>query len=81
MIPGSNNTELIFKGENTGRVLGLSITADDSTLFFLTEDKGLVKLNLNTREATFLFSEFEGKKVGILNAVCIDEERQILYIT
>lgn len=47
----------------------------------MTEDKGLIKLDLNTGTATYLFSEFEGKKVGILNAVCIDEERQILYIT
>ena len=72
VTPESNNTELVYQGDKTGRVYGLILTEDESTLFFLTEFKGLVRYDLVKREAHYLLSESILKQTGALNSVCID---------
>lgn len=81
MTPDSNNTEVIYKGEGIGRIFGLALTSDDSTLYFASELKGLIKLDIASKQASFLLSEVQGSKIKALNAICIDEDREIIYLT
>lgn len=81
VTPASNDTTTLYHHNDTGRIFGLIITSDDSTLYYLTEFRGLVKLDIATRTPTYLLSSSEKQKVGALNSVCIDESRQILYVT
>lgn len=81
VTPESNRTEVIFKGNGTGRILGLIITSDDSTLYLASDLKGLIKFDLTKGEASYLLNKVNGSEIKALNSIGIDEERQMLYLT
>lgn len=62
-------------------ILGIILTDDDSTLYYVSEFGGLIKFDLLSKKPTVLLSEFEGKKLPALNGLCIDEQKQIIYMT
>ena len=78
---GSNETTLLYKHNDTGRIYGLIITKDDSTLYYATENRGLVKLDLKSNTPEYLLEEVDGKIMKALNNLAIDEDSQILYLT
>ena len=80
VTPDSNETKVIAHHPESGRVYGLAMTGDDSTLYYVTHSKGLMKLDLKSRHYEFLLDEFD-RKLGSLNAVAIDEANQVLYIS
>ena len=56
------------------------MTSDDSTLYYLTGHKGLMKLDIQKKQYEFLLEEFDRKLVA-LNSVAVDEANQVLYIS
>lgn len=60
VTPKSNRTEVIFKGNQTGRILGLIISRDDSTIYLASDLKGLIKLDIATGKADYLLNNVDG---------------------
>jgi len=46
--------------KDAGMILGIIITSDDSTLYFLTQKVGLVKLDIATLGVTELLNKLDG---------------------
>lgn len=80
MNPKSNGTTVVVNHPESGRVYGLTLTSDDSTLYYLTDHKGLMRLDLLTNQYETVLDMFDHKLVA-LNSVAIDEANQVLYIT
>ena len=53
----TNNTEVIYSDPECGRIFGIIITSDDKTLYYVTENKGLVQLDIENRKANYLMEE------------------------
>jgi hypothetical protein len=51
---GSNETTLLYRHNDTGRIYGLILTADDSTLYYATDKRGLVRFDLKTNTPEYL---------------------------
>ena len=62
----------------SGRIYGLSMTSDESTLYYAAE-RGLFSVNLSTKK--FKHIKLKGVEIGNLNSVAIDNENQVLYLT
>jgi sugar lactone lactonase YvrE len=62
-------------------IAGIIITSDDETLYYVSQDKGLIRFDLFSQEPTYLLSQIEGKPIPAMNNLCIDEEKQIVFIT
>ena len=58
----------------------MKLSSDDSILYYAT-GKSLIKLDLKTKQHEVLFDELDGKKFISLNAIAIDEDNQMLYVT
>lgn len=78
--PENNETTIVASHPESGRVYGLALTSDDSTLYYVTDHKGLMKLDLNTKAHEVLLDDFDRKLVA-LNSVTIDETNQVLYMS
>jgi sugar lactone lactonase YvrE len=72
---------VLFKFNDTNGVYGIIISSDDKTLYFVTEYKGLIQLDIETRTPTYLLEGLNGKNFAALNNLCLDEENQIIYVT
>jgi hypothetical protein len=74
-IDEQGNIEFLNEVEGN-LLLGIIITSDDSTLYFLASDKGLCRMDIATREISYLL-----QYKGALNNLALDEDNQIIYIT
>ena len=72
VTPGSNETTSLVHHPESGRIYGIILTSDESTLYYATDYKGLVKLDLKTLKHEYLLNEVEGKPIGTMNALAID---------
>jgi len=53
-IATSGEINIMHKHNDSGMIAGLIITSDDRTLYYVTEEKGLVKFDLLSQEVTYL---------------------------
>ena len=80
-INSTGGIETLYKFNNTNGIYGIIITSDDKTLYFVTELKGLIKFDIETKTPNYLLSGIDGKTFAALNNLCIDEDNQTIYLT
>lgn len=81
IINSTGSIQTFYKFDNTSGIYGIILTSDETTLYFVTEFQGLIKLDIQTKTPTFLMKGINGKDFAALNNLCIDEENQIIYVT